>query len=77
MIKTMYLCCSIREKPNDSELEKILKKIEDSISRLYFLFFLFLDNFGKINEYLDIKKFLIITDLGEATFCIDKTANLL
>jgi len=68
---------SIREKPNDSELEKILKKIEDSISRLYFLFFLFLDNFGKINEYLDIKKFLIITDLGEATFCIDKTANLL
>ena len=34
-------------------------------------------NFGKINEYLDIKKFLIITDLGEATFCIDKTANLL
>jgi len=24
-----------------------------------------------------IKKFLIITDLGDATFCIDKTANLL
>ncbi|MCP4348746.1 MAG: hypothetical protein GY795_24985 [Desulfobacterales bacterium] len=48
---------SISEKPNDSELKKILKKIEDSISRLYFLFFLFLDNFEKINEYLDIRKF--------------------
>ena len=24
---------------------------------MYFLFFLFLDNFEKINEYLDIKKF--------------------